>query len=978
MKMLRNWRRSQVHRHAVFNARPQGMPSRPALETLEDRRLLNAGTLDRTFGDYGLIRDAAGTGPVKIALQPDGKIIVVGLTADPVIGSTQQDFLVQRYNSDGTVDGSFGTNGIAVVPVPQNQALQVGGVVVQPDGGIVVAGTALILSTRGDAVAVFRLNSDGTLDNGFGGGVVTEMFGTFDATANVLALQPDGRILIAGSITVNSTQDSLLAAFNPDGSLDQSFGNAGEATIDFPSGDPNGDPFSDVAAFNALTLEPDGRIVAGGFAQVFAGSLFGLPTYTHHLALAMYNPDGTPDPEFNGVGWKTGLVQASSDIQSMALRADGSIVVGGTEEAAGEAGLVFNFVGSFAQNGLAGSFMEAATGTYTTSAQNVDPICSIAVQQDGKIIVGTTSQFSPNGTTSSAVFTLTRLNLDSQTVDPGFGNPRDITSFGTGQDDGITSLVLQPDGEIVAAGEIDNRGAIGLARYHNDAGKVELDPSASGVVDESAGSVTLNVLRIGGSDGTITIHYSTADRTAVAGGDYVATSGVLSFADGQTSQSITIPLLEDGGLGGSESFAVNLVSEPGDAALVPGDGIATVTIDAPRIRTAPVSSTEGASFTASVATFVGSNPNADALDYAATIDWGNGTTSPGTITPVAGTNQFNVTGTGLYTSPGTMTFTVNISGADTLSATGTVNVADAPLTATPLNLTVTGGAQFKGVVATFSDANPLAHAADFTATIVWDNGTTSTGTIQGKGPFVVIGSHFFPTFKGAHSLVVTIYDVSSSAQITDTITDPPKNELFVLNLYQDLLHRPADDAGLAYWTGLLDQGQSRLAIVEGIQGSYEYRADEVEALYSRYLYRQADPSGLATFTQILAKGGTIEGVSALIAGSREYYQSRGSGTNLGFLQALYQDALDRNIDPSGQAFFGSLLTAGASPQDVATAIFASMEYRQDLVQADYHAYLQRSADPTGLKIFTTALAQDDRDEAIAGDILASDEFFQRI
>jgi hypothetical protein len=160
-----------------------------------------------------------------------------------------------------------------------------------------------------------------------------------------------------------------------------------------------------------------------------------------------------------------------------------------------------------------------------------------------------------------------------------------------------------------------------------------------------------------------------------------------------------------------------------------------------------------------------------------------------------------------------------------------------------------------------------------------------------------------------------------------------------------------------------------------IEQSQEYRRDEVQALYARYLHRNADPSGLAAFTNLLAQGGTPEQVAADIVASGEYCQTRADGTNAGFLSALYRDAVSRAIDPAGQSFFSNQQAAAASRAGVALAIFASAEYRQDLVESYYRSILGRSADRSGLAIFAGALANGKHDEQVMADIFSSDEFF---
>jgi hypothetical protein len=200
----------------------------------------------------------------------------------------------------------------------------------------------------------------------------------------------------------------------------------------------------------------------------------------------------------------------------------------------------------------------------------------------------------------------------------------------------------------------------------------------------------------------------------------------------------------------------------------------------------------------------------------------------------------------------------------------------------------------------------------------------------------------------------------------------------VAQLYQDLLGRPADDAGLAAWTGLLDQGVSRSQVALAIATSPEYRALEVEGLYRQYLHREADATGLADFGQFLAGGGTVEQAAALLAGSSEYYQARGGGTDAGFLAALYQDSLGRTADAPGQAAFQAALAGGWSRGQVAAALLASTEYRQNQVQADFQRLLQRPADDAGLAAFVAALQGGARDEDVIAALAGSGEYWSAL
>ena len=178
---------------------------------------------------------------------------------------------------------------------------------------------------------------------------------------------------------------------------------------------------------------------------------------------------------------------------------------------------------------------------------------------------------------------------------------------------------------------------------------------------------------------------------------------------------------------GNDTISVTITDVGGSTATA--TSTATVA-DAPLTATAlPISATEGAPITATVATFTDANPNAAVGDFTATINWGDGTTSTGTITEQNGV--FSVAGTHTYAEEGKDPISVTITdvGGSTATATSTATVADAALTATALPISATEGAPITATVATFTDANPNAAVGDFTATINWGDGTTSTGTI---------------------------------------------------------------------------------------------------------------------------------------------------------------------------------------------------------------------------------------------------------
>jgi Domain of unknown function (DUF4214) len=126
------------------------------------------------------------------------------------------------------------------------------------------------------------------------------------------------------------------------------------------------------------------------------------------------------------------------------------------------------------------------------------------------------------------------------------------------------------------------------------------------------------------------------------------------------------------------------------------------------------------------------------------------------------------------------------------------------------------------------------------------------------------------------------------------------------------------------------------------------------------------------------RGGTDEQLTAFLAGSAEYFQTRGGGSNDGFLNAFYQDALGRQPDSGGRAFFDQQLANGVSRAQVAAAILQSDEYRQDLVRSAYQRFLRRDADPGGLQAFVNYLAEGGRAEVVIAALVASEEYFARL
>lgn len=219
------------------------------------------GDLDTSFGTNGVAR-IDGIQPVypAVAVQPDGRIVV----CDDIQGDgSGYDFYVVRFEPDGARDMTFGIGGAVAIPFdPLGFGLDLcRAVAIEPDGHIVVAGYRILddfPDPELDAIAVARIDADGTLDAGFGeGGLLAFMFDGFDkgGAATSLAIDAEDRIVIAGWVKAPDYAQRLgVARINTDGTFDATFGDGGQATVVPPS-----DTVSDSA--NAIALDTEGRIV---------------------------------------------------------------------------------------------------------------------------------------------------------------------------------------------------------------------------------------------------------------------------------------------------------------------------------------------------------------------------------------------------------------------------------------------------------------------------------------------------------------------------------------------------------------------------------------------------------------------------------------------------------------------------------------------------------------------------------------------
>lgn len=262
-------------------------------------RMLPSGRLDPTYGRDGVVtvNINGGAGGYAIALQPDGRIVLAGNGRD--LATYKLALAAVRLRTNGRLDSTFGAGGIATVPV--GSVAVANAVAVQPDGRIVLGGTA---TTDHNRFALARLTADGDVDATFANRGVKTLEPT--AAGWGMALQPDGKAVIAGQGVDDGRQVYMAARVGPNGSLDQSFGAGGIVAV----------PIGTWAMGVGVALQPDGKLVIAGDATT-EGSV---------IATVRLNPDGSLDRTFgtNGIASFPGRV-----VNAFTLQPDGKIVLVG-------------------------------------------------------------------------------------------------------------------------------------------------------------------------------------------------------------------------------------------------------------------------------------------------------------------------------------------------------------------------------------------------------------------------------------------------------------------------------------------------------------------------------------------------------------------------------------------------------------------------------------------------------------------------
>ncbi|HZU86185.1 MAG TPA: hypothetical protein VFF78_01805 [Anaerolineaceae bacterium] len=372
-----------------------------------------------------------------LAVQPDGKIVAAGYRTDMFDIS---DFALARFNADGTLDTTFGADGKVITSFgPYDD--DAFAVALQQDGKIVVAGQT---ENPVASCAIARYNSNGSLDTSFDtDGMLTTVF-AFTCREESLLIQPDGKIVLAGqALSAKSYPTFTLARFNSDSSPDNTFGGDGSILIDF----------GEYSSPTDVAIQPDGKLILVGYVMDI--------DFNPNFALARFNSDGTPDTLFGTDGKLISDFGENSKAAAVGIQSSGKIIVAGTYETTGNEDWI---VARYNSNGALDTTFDS-DGMILLDFGGYDALNGLSIQLGDKIVLAGEADVDP-----SVQFGLARLNADG-TIDTTFSTDGMLAIPFLEESNG-RSVAIQSNGMIVVAGHTesaDNGDFIfALARIEGD------------------------------------------------------------------------------------------------------------------------------------------------------------------------------------------------------------------------------------------------------------------------------------------------------------------------------------------------------------------------------------------------------------------------------------------------------------------------------------------------------------------------------
>ncbi len=337
-------------------------------------RFLTNGRIDTDFGNAGKVTSNIVSGEqeeaLAVAIQPDGKILVAGYTGQAVGPSV---IALARYLSTGEPDTTFGVGGEVVSPVIGRAfalALDASG----PELKILVAGDV----PAAEDMVVARFNANGALDNTFSndGRVTVDVAGAGDIASNIALLSTGGILLTGGSST--GLTSTSLAKLDANGSLDSAFGTGGKLVLSRQVGE-------------GLAVQSNGKIVLAGKVETLVS-----PATQTLFEVMRLNSDGTPDSSFGTAGIVDTAVSTRGDAAyAVTVQPDGKIVAAGASSMQVNANFA---VVRYDTTGVLDSTFGNGTGILTVDFfSSTDAAESVALQPDGKIVVGGLARDSVDG-----------------------------------------------------------------------------------------------------------------------------------------------------------------------------------------------------------------------------------------------------------------------------------------------------------------------------------------------------------------------------------------------------------------------------------------------------------------------------------------------------------------------------------------------------------------------------------------------------
>ena len=498
-------------------------------------RLAPDGSPDTTFGTNGIVAtrfpNSTGGYPTAMTLQPDGKVVVVGF----IYGGTTsyRDWGMARYLPDGSLDASFGTDGLVRTEFSEGRWLT--DVDLAPDGKILVSGSSDRLNMQ---LQLARFNADGTLDTTFGtnGITVNDLFPTRNCDfAQTVKRQNDGKIVLAGTTghADSSTGEFAILRYNADGTLDTSFAGDGIQTVY-----AGGYNLYDLAE---LAIQPDGRILFSGYVR---NGSFGSG------AVVRLNADGTLDATFDGDGIKLLNVGSDTMLHAMSLDDAGRIIVSGGGYTNGTTGTDLNLARLNPDGSFDTSFGNGGKSAIALQpALTFDEICATQFQSSGRLVALLVN----DGQVQVA-----RFCLDAQTLRAAA--PLDVNDY--------EKLSVSISSDVVAEGSVvsvtvtrnntDIANALTVVLVSSDPTQATLPAKVTIPAWNALATVPLNTVSNHRVDGTHTV------TIAASALGYVAGTDTLDVTDADQAGIVVAPTagLTTTEAGGTATFTIRLASEP--------------------------------------------------------------------------------------------------------------------------------------------------------------------------------------------------------------------------------------------------------------------------------------------------------------------------------------------------------------------------------------------------------------------------------